>query len=196
MTGAGAIFNTFGVTAGESVVVFGAGAVGLSAVMAANISQAKIVVAIDVHQDRLALAKELGATHTLQANDPDLAENLRNCCPSGFNYSLETSSQEAAFHLALSSLAARGTCGLVTIPHDGQPFPFSPFELMVKCVRLEGIMLGSSAPRELLPKLIAYHRQGLFPYERLVKTYKFNNINTAFADAKKGGVIKPVLLMN
>lgn len=195
MTGAGAMFNTFKLQAGQSVAVFGAGAVGLAAIMAAKILGADPIVAVDINPQRLALALELGATHALQADDEASAETMSAICPTGFNYSLETSSHEAAFQQAVDCLGVRGTCGLVTVPHAGQPFPFSPFDVLVKCLRIEGIMLGSATPRDFLPQLIDYHRQGQFPFDRLVKTYDFKDINAAFAEAATGAVIKPVLTM-
>lgn len=195
MTGAGAVLNVFALAAGESLAVFGAGAVGLSAVMAARLAGAGTIVAVDVHPGRLELAQRLGATHVVDAREADVGAQLRNICPAGFNYSLETSSNEDAFRAATGCLAMRGTCGLVTVPHGGQPFPFSPFELMVKGARLQGIMLGAATPRSFLPQLIGYYQQGRFPLDALITTYPFREINTAFDEAKLGSALKPVLLM-
>ena len=195
MTGAGAVLNIFALAEGETLAVFGTGAVGLSAIMAARLAGARIIVAVDVHAGRLELARRLGATHVVDARSADVAAQLRAICPTGFNYSLETSSNEDAFHAATGCLAMRGTCGLVTIPHGGQPFPFSPFELMVKGARLQGIMLGAATPRSFLPQLIGYYQQGKFPLDALITTYPFREINTAFGDAKRGSALKPVLLM-
>jgi len=195
MTGAGAVLNMFALAEGETLAVFGTGAVGLSAIMAARLAGARIIVAVDVHAGRLELAQRLGATHVVDARSADVAAQLREICPTGFNYSLETSSNEDAFHAATGCLAMRGTCGLVTVPHGGQPFPFSPFELMVKGARLQGIMLGAATPRSFLPQLIGYYQQGKFPLDALITTYPFHDINTAFGDAKRGSALKPVLLM-
>jgi aryl-alcohol dehydrogenase len=195
MTGAGAILNVFALAAGETLAVFGTGAVGLSAVMAAQLAGARIIVAVDVHAGRLELAQRLGATHVLDARDTDVAAQLRAICPVGFDYSLETSSNEDAFRAATGCLAMRGTCGLVTIPHGGQPFPFSPFELMVKGARLQGIMLGSATPRRFIPQLIEWHREGKFPVDALIRSYAFSDIDRAFLDARNGSALKPVLLM-
>jgi len=195
MTGAGAVLNIFALAEGETLAVFGTGAVGLSAIMAARLAGARIIVAVDVHAGRLELAQRLGATHMVDARSADVAAQLREICPTGFNYSLETSSNEDAFHAATGCLAMRGTCGLVTVPHGGQPFPFSPFELMVKGARLQGIMLGAATPRSFLPQLIGYYQQGKFPLDALITTYPFHDINTAFGDAKRGSALKPVLLM-
>lgn len=195
MTGAGSVLNVFGLAAGQGLAVFGAGAVGLSAVMAARVAGAGTIVAVDVHASRLALAMQLGATHVVNATSGNVAGKLREISPAGFDYSLETSSNEEAFRAAVGCLAMRGTCGLVTVPHGGQPFPFSPFELMVKGARLQGIMLGAATPRSFLPRLIGLYREGRFPVDALVRCYPFSGINRAFEDAKSGVALKPVLLM-
>jgi len=196
MTGAGAVLNVFGIAAGDTLAVFGAGAVGLSSIMAARLAGARVIVAVDVHAGRLELAQRLGATHVVDAGSSDVLGQLREICAAGFMYSLETSSNEAAFRTATACLAMRGTCGLVTVPHGGQPFPFSPLELMVKGARLQGIMLGSATPRAFLPKLIDLYLQGRFPVDALITTYPFAQINEAFRDAKRGSALKPVLLMD
>ena len=195
MTGAGSVLNVFAMSAGETLAVFGAGAVGLSAVMAARLAGAATIVAVDVHAGRLELARRLGATHTVDATQSDVAGRLREIAPGGFNFSLETSSNQDAFAAAVGCLGMRGTCGLVTVPHGGQPFPFSPFDLMVKGARLQGIMLGAATPRRFIPELIEFHRQGRFPLDALISTYAFGDINRAFCDAKAGSALKPVLLM-
>ena len=175
--------------------MFGAGAVGLAAVMAAQLAGAAAVVVVDIHEQRLALAQTLGATQAIHAGQEDVVSALKKISPRGFAVTLETSSQESALQAAIECLAMRGRCGLVTIPRNGEPFPFTPFPLLVKSARVQGILLGSALPREFLPQLIEYYQQGVFPFDRLIKTYPFEAINQAFADTKSGEVIKPVLLM-
>ena len=89
-----------------------------------------------------------------------------------------------------------GHCGIVTAPHYGQKYPFSPSEVFFRAAKLQGILVGSSVPRTFLPQLIGFQREGRFPYERLIKTYDFSDINQAFKDTESGEVIKPVLLMD
>ncbi len=196
MTGAGAVLKSLQLQQGESLAVFGAGAVGLAAVMASKLAGLATIVVVDVHEQRLTLAETLGATHTIHAGREDVAATLKKVNPRGFSASLETSSQESAFQAAIECLGMRGRCGIVTIPHNGEAFPFTPFSLLLKSARVQGILLGSALPREFLPELIAYHQRGLFPFDRLIKTYAFDAINEAFADARAGRVIKPVLLMS
>jgi aryl-alcohol dehydrogenase len=195
-TGAGSVFNLFKVKAGQGLVVFGAGSVGLSAIMAGKVAGASPLIAVDVIQSRLELAIELGATHALNANDGDTVKNIREIAPHGMTFSLETSGNEQSFNDALTCLEMGGTCGIVTIPNFGEPFPFSPVQLLDRGSSIQGILLGNSVPRSFLPKLIELNRKGQFPYERLITKYDFSDINKAFEDTKTGITIKPVLIMN
>jgi aryl-alcohol dehydrogenase len=193
-TGAGSVFNVFKVKADQGLVVFGVGTVGLSAIMAGKIAGASPLIAVDIIQSRIELAIELGATHALNAGDGDISEEIRKIAPHGMTFSLETSGNEQAFNDALTCLGMGGTCGIVTTPNLGKPFPFSPLQILDRSSSLQGILLGNSIPRSFLPKLIELNRKGQFPYERLITTYDFSDINKAFEDTKSGITIKPVLL--
>ncbi|MBN2060799.1 MAG: NAD(P)-dependent alcohol dehydrogenase [Deltaproteobacteria bacterium] len=195
-TGAGAVLNTFKINPKDSLAVFGSGAVGLSAVMAGKIAGAFPLIAVDIVKPRLDLALELGATHTIDASKGEITKRILEIAPRGISFSLETSGNEQAFKSAVDCLAMGGTCGIVTAPHNGEPFPFSPLNLLDRASSIRGILLGASVPRVFLPYLIELNRQGRFPYERLITTYSFMEINQAFEDSKAGVAIKPVLIMN
>jgi aryl-alcohol dehydrogenase len=119
-TGAGAIMNSLHVNAGESVAVFGTGAVGLAAVIAANIVGATTIVAVDVNDARLSLAKELGATHTINGRTENPADRLRQIRPGGFDYVLEITAIPDMLALAVELLAPMGTAALIDSPPPGQ----------------------------------------------------------------------------
>ena len=195
-TGAGSVANSLGVKPMSSLAVFGTGAVGLSAIMMAKVIGVNPIIAVDVNPDRLELALELGAHHIINAMDGDVTKQLLEICPKGLNYSFETSANEQALNDAIACLGMGGRCGIVTSPHMGEKYPFSPSELMFRGASLEGIIQGAAIPRTFLPKLLKLNKQGLFPYERLIKNYDFVDINQAFADSKSGHVIKPVLKMS
>lgn len=195
MTGAGAVLNALQVRAGEGLAVFGAGAVGLSAIMAARIVGAHPIVAIDIHPQRLELARELGATLALNATDPDVAARLHALAPRGLPYAVETSGSERAFSDALDCLGLGGTCAYVTVPGRGANIPFNPEKFFLKAARMQGVFLGSAVPAVFLPRLLAWQQQGRFPFERLVRTYGLADINRAVADAAGGVTVKPVLMM-
>lgn len=193
-TGAGAVLNTLPVGAGDSLVVLGAGTVGLSAVMAARIRDAATIVAVDVVESRLRLAGELGATHTLHSTDPDLAAQIGDILPRGARFTLDTTGNQDMQNLAVDCLAMGGHCGLVAVGRE--PFPFHLFSVFSRAAVLHGVIQGSSVPGKFIPRLLQYHDQGRFPFDRLITVYPFRDINRAFADAAAGAAVKPILKMN
>ncbi|MEQ8247325.1 MAG: NAD(P)-dependent alcohol dehydrogenase [Alphaproteobacteria bacterium] len=195
-TGAGAILNSLKVEHGAKVAVFGAGAVGLSAVMAASLAGADRIVAVDVVPSRLELARELGAHHTVDARDGDVAERVRDLMGGGANYALETAAVESSFAAAIASLASRGVCGFVASPVGRGTTPIVPFDMLIHGKSLRGIVQGSSVPHVFIPRLADLIASERFPLERLVSWYDFADINQAVADAESGVAIKPILRMN
>lgn len=194
-TGAGAMINTFDVKEGESVIVFGAGTVGLSAVMAAKMIGAATIICVDVIQGRLDLAMELGATHTLNVNDGEIPPRVKEILPRGAQYAFEASATVPALEDAMECIGQGGKIAIVSSPQGGKKFPFTTRSLFIRVGSLQGTIQGHSVPRKFIPKLIEWQRQGQFPYEQLITTYDFADINQAFSDAEAGTVIKPVLLM-
>lgn len=195
-TGAGAILNSMQVRAGDSVAVFGTGAVGLSAVMAARLTGSSTIIGIDVVESRLELALELGATHVINAANGEVPERIKEILPRGVRYSFETSGSEPGLDAAIESLSMGGECGFVTLPHRGAKYPFSLRGLTAKSATLRAILSGSALPNDFLPKLIDWQQQGRFPYDRLITKYDFKDINQAFTDSAEGRAIKPVLMMH
>jgi aryl-alcohol dehydrogenase len=193
-TGAGAILNALAVGAGDSVAVFGVGGVGLSAVMAARIAGATTIIALDVIPGRLKLALELGATHIVDSSKQDAAEAVRKIC-GGVDYSLDTSGKSSVLRQAVDALGIRGTCGIVGAPPLGTEVSLDINSLMIPGRSIRGICEGDSLAAVFIPQLIELHRQGRFPFDRLIKFYEFNEINAAIDDAAKGVTIKPVLRM-
>lgn len=195
-TGAGAVVNSFDMKKGESLMVFGAGAVGLSAVMAAKILGASPIICIDRIQSRLDLAAELGADHVLNIDAGEIPSRVREIMPRGINYAFETSTTVKALEDALECIGQGGRIGIVSYPDDGKKFPFTTKNLFQRVGSIQGIIQGHSVPGIFIPKLIEWQRQGIFPYHKLITTYAFSDINKAFQDAALGAVVKPVLMMN
>jgi aryl-alcohol dehydrogenase len=194
-TGAGAILNALQVGIGDSVAVFGVGGVGLSAVMAARTAGAAMIIALDVTPNRLKLARELGATHIVNSGKTDAVEAVRQIGGGGVDYSLDTSGKPSVLRQAIDVLAIRGTCGVVGAPPLGTEVSFDVNSLMIPGRSIRGICEGDSVATEFIPQLIELYRQGRFPFDRLIKFYEFDDINTAIDDAAKGLTIKPVLRM-
>jgi aryl-alcohol dehydrogenase len=194
-TGAGAILNTLSVGAKDSLLVIGAGTVGLSAVMAGKLAGAFPLIVVDLNKERLELAKELGASHIIHDNDNDLAKQVRDITTYGVTSALDTSGSMAVLEMAIECLAQGGRIGIVTAPPGDHKFPFNTRSLFSRGASLHSVFQGSAIPNEFIPRLLKLNKQGRFPYDRLIKTYQFADINTAFEDAKSGCVIKPVLIM-
>jgi aryl-alcohol dehydrogenase len=193
LTGAGAVINSLAVRAGATIAVFGTGGVGLSAVMAARLVGAARIIAIDVRADRLALARELGATDTVDAAAGDAGQAVRKLTTQGVDFSVNTTPVPQVFTQALDCLTMRGTAAFVTSPvGDWQP---AMFAMLAGGRKLQGVLGGDAAPQFFIPLLVEYHRQGRFPLERLIRFYPFAEIAHAFRDMEHGETIKPVLRM-
>ncbi|QKH38902.1 NAD(P)-dependent alcohol dehydrogenase [Achromobacter pestifer] len=194
-TGAGAVINTLRVAPGASFVSFGAGAVGLSAIMAAKATGATTIVAVDVVASRLQLALEVGATHALHAKQLDAVEAIRELTAGGADYALETTGVPAVATQAIASLGELGAVGIVGASHLGTQVGFDVNDLLIKGKTIRGICEGDSVPRKFIPDLIALHMQQRFPIDKLIRFYDFSQINEAAADSESGKTLKPVLLM-
>jgi aryl-alcohol dehydrogenase len=193
ITGAGSVIEALKVGYGQTITIFGTGGVGLSAVMAARLVGAARIVAVDIDPARLELALELGATDVIDSREGDVAARVRALTGRGIDFSLNTTTVPDVHTAALECLAMNGTAAFVAAPRG----EWSPkmFAMLAGGRQLRGILGGDAAPRLFLPKLIEYWRQGRFPFDRLIQTYRFDEIGRAFEDAASGKVIKPVLLM-
>lgn len=193
-TGAGTVLNTLKPKFGTSVVVFGAGAVGLSAVMAAKISGCKNIIVSDIHESRLELAKELGATHTLNATQVDVVQSIKEITNGGAHYTIETTGVSPVVKQAMHALRPLGTCAIVGMAGDISLNVTN--EILLGGIKVVGVLEGDSIPQIFIPQLVEYYKAGRFPFDKLVKFYDFNDINQAFEDSKTGITIKPILKMN
>lgn len=194
-TGAGAVFNSMQPKGGDSFAVFGVGAVGLSALMAAKIAGCDPIIAVDLHDGRLALARALGATHAINhRGHDDVVAEIRKITGEGVRFSLETSAQPAVFREAVEVLMAAGTCVLLGSARAGTQVSFDmPFLQFGRVVR--GVIQGESHPQEFIPRLVDFLMQGKMPVERMMTFYPLAEINRAAQESSRGTTIKPVLRM-
>ena len=180
-TGAGAVLNVLKPQTGSSIAVFGAGAVGLAAVMAARIAGCARIAAVDLHDNRLELARELGATEVLKEK-PDGA----------FDFALEAAGSPVALRNAVQSLAPLGVCCLVGSARKGTDVALEmPFLQQGRAVR--GCIQGDAPADSFMPQLFEHWRRGNLPVERLIRFYDFADVNRAVDDSLKGKTVKPVL---
>ena len=181
-TGAGAVLNSMQPKPGDSFAVFGVGAVGLSGLMAASIAGCDPIIAVDIHDQRLALARELGATHTLNhAGHADVVGEISTITGDGVRFSLETSAQPAVFREAVEALMPAGACVLLGSARAGTEVSLEmPFLQNGRTVR--GVIQGDSHPQELIPKLVDFLMQGKMPVDRMITFYPLAEINRAAQD--------------
>lgn len=196
ITGAGAVMNALKPERGSSIVVFGVGAVGMAAVMAAVIQQCETIIVVDLLDERLEMARQLGATHVINpARGESAVEVVHKLTAGGANYSVETAGVPATFAVAVECLRAGGVCGLLTVPNGGQPFEYSALPLLFGRT-IKGIIEGACDPQQFIPQLIELFKAGQFPLDKLIEFYPFEAVNQAMEDSKSGKTIKAVLLMS
>jgi aryl-alcohol dehydrogenase len=192
-TGAGAVINSLKVSPGSSFLSLGAGAVGLSSVLAAKLAGAATIIAVDIVPSRLALARELGATHTINSKDQDLVEAVKAITGDGVNFALESTGIPAVLTQGVAALGRLGVLGVVGASHLGTMVPFDVNDLLIAGKSIRGICEGDSVPSKFIPDLVNLYLQGRFAFDKLVKFYPFEQINQAAEDSEKGITLKPIL---
>lgn len=188
-TGAGSILGALDVQPGTSVAVFGSGAVGLAAVMAAKVAGATTIVAVDLQQHRLDLALELGATHVVKGDAPDVAAQILAASGGGVQYSFDTTGIPAVIVTALQATRMTGKCGLVGVLQGNLELDSNT--MLGKSI--VNILEGSVDPQVFIPTMIRLWQEGRFPFDRLIQEFPMSQINEAEQSSLAGGVIKPVL---
>ncbi|MFE6617842.1 NAD(P)-dependent alcohol dehydrogenase [Streptomyces sp. NPDC057740] len=192
-TGVGAVWNVLKPVTGSTVVVLGAGAVGLSAVMAAALTPATNIVAVDRVAERLSLARELGATHTVDAAEADLGEALAGITGGqGADGVVETTGNVGVLRQGVDALAARGTLVVVGAPPFGTEVALDVNGLLGG-KQVVGLTLGDAETQAFIPALVRLVKEGRLPLHRLISTYPFAEIDQAVRDMGAGKAIKPVL---
>lgn len=190
-TGAGAILNTLDVQPGSSVVITGAGALGLSAVMAAKVADAAVIIAVDRHANRLELASKYGATHTLSGAPAEITAGIHEATGGGADYAFDTTGNAAIVRASFEGLNNLGTIGLAGVGFGDMTFDFIS---LIGGRTITGVMEGDSTPREFIPRLVELNAAGRFPFDELITTFSLDEINDAEAASANGSVIKPVLI--
>ncbi|WP_328349717.1 NAD(P)-dependent alcohol dehydrogenase [Streptomyces sp. NBC_00445] len=190
-TGAGAVWNTLAVEPGSTVAVFGLGAVGQAAVMAAKAAGATTIIAVGNRQPKLDLALQLGATHAFSPRDGDVADLVRDATGGGVQYTVEAAGRTDVMTTAVEVLAETGHAAITGVA-AGESFPVDAWK-MIRGRSVHGTTLGDAAPSVILPRLVDLYRQGVFPVDRLMTHYSLQDIHQAIADVDDGTAIKAVL---
>ncbi|MBI4935469.1 MAG: NAD(P)-dependent alcohol dehydrogenase [Actinobacteria bacterium] len=189
-TGAGSVLEALRVQPGTSLVVFGAGAVGLAAVMAGVVAGATTIIAVDLQPHRRDLALELGATHALDGHDPNVVAAIQGITGGGAHYSFDTTGVPMVMKSALTCLRMTGACVYVGVQQGD--LVLDGMALIGKTVT--GVLEGSADPKTFIPHMIQLWQDGRFPFNRLIEQYPMSRINEAEQSSLGGGTIKPVLI--
>ena len=192
MTGAGAVMNALRPRPGDSIAVFGAGTVGMSAILAAVICGCRPIIAVDTQAWRLEVARELGATHTVNAAEADPVATILEITRRGADFSLECVGNPRVLRQAVDVLPRRGVCGLLGVVASGTEVRLD-MDLIMNGRSVKGIIEGDAVPDLFIPRLVDLYAAGQFPFTKLIRFYAFDDINEAIDDMERGRVIKPVL---
>jgi alcohol dehydrogenase len=196
ITGAGAVINTARVPAGASVAVVGLGGVGFSSVLAARATGARTVVAVDRIPSKLEHARQLGATHCIDARDEDALEQVRSLTGGGVEFAFEMAGSVAALDFAYRITARGGTTVTAGLPNPDARWAMPAVSLTAEERTLKGSYVGSSVPTRDIPRLIALYRAGLLPVDRLLsERITLDSINEALDRLALGESIRQVVMI-
>jgi Zn-dependent alcohol dehydrogenase len=195
LTGVGAVVNCAGVRPGDSVAVFGLGGVGLAALLGARAAGATTIVAVDVIEEKLELARELGASATVAAGD-DAVSGVREATGGGADHAIETVGSERVLADAYGATRRGGTTVTVGLPHPDRMLAIQAVSLVTEERTLRGSYLGSCVPTRDIPRFIELHRAGRLPVERLLSgRLTLEEINTGFDHLARGEAVRQVVTL-
>jgi alcohol dehydrogenase len=196
MTGVGAVVNTARVMPGESVAVFGLGGVGLAALLGARASGAWPLVAVDVSQDKLALARELGASHCVDARQPQVVAAVREHSRGGVHHAIESVGSAQVLVDAYAATRRGGNTVTVGLPAPDRMFSVPAVSLVAEERTVKGSYMGSAVPARDIPRYVDLYRAGLLPVDRLL-THRLSlaDINEGFDRMVRGEAIRQVVTM-
>jgi aryl-alcohol dehydrogenase len=192
LTGAGAVMNSLQPRPGSSMAIFGVGNVGLSAILGAVVCGCTTIIAVDRRVETFQLAREFGATHTINNTDTNPVEAIREITGGGADYSLECVGSPEVLRQAVDCLPRCGVCGLLGVVAPGTEVRLD-MDLLMNGRTVKGIIEGDAIPDLFIPRLIELHRRGRLPFDRMITFYPFHQINKAVEDMEHRRVIKPVL---
>jgi S-(hydroxymethyl)glutathione dehydrogenase/alcohol dehydrogenase len=195
-TGVGAVLNTARIEAGSSVAVFGAGGVGLAAIQGARIGGARMIIAVDISENKLATAKELGATHIVDASSHDPVSAIREMTGGGVDYSFEAIGLKIAAEQAFNCLRSGGTATVIGMIPVGQKVELDGYQFLSE-KKIQGSTMGSNRFRIDMPRYIDFYLQGRLKLDEMITVRgKLEDVNEAFRAMKAGEVARTVLMFD
>jgi Zn-dependent alcohol dehydrogenase len=195
MTGLGSVLNAAQVGVGASVAVFGCGGVGLSAIMAANLAGAYRIIAVDILENKLKMAEDLGANYTLDARKGKVVERITQMTGGGADYTIIAVGSVDATLQAIDAVRLGGKCIIIAAPPEGIKIPLDPRSLLRERI-LRGCSMGSGKPTLDIPRYVDLYMDGKLPIDKLVThRYPLIEINQACEALDQGEAIKPVIML-
>jgi len=193
-TGVGAVLNTARIEAGSTVAVFGAGGVGLAAIQGARIAGARMIIAVDTVDSKLVKARELGATHGVNASSGDPVKAIRDLTNGGVDYSFECIGLKIAAEQCFDCIRPGGTATVVGMIPVGQKIELDgPMFLREK--KIQGCSMGSNRFKVDMPRYIDLYHQGRLKLDEMItRRGKLEDVNEAFRAMKAGEVARTVLM--
>ena len=192
-TGAGVVANSLSLKKGESLAIFGGGAVGLAALLGARVMEVGTVMVIEPNVARGKLALELGATHVINPKETsDVLAKIKEL--GSVTHAVDTTGIPAVVGVAIESLLPNGMLALVAVPPPDAMLPANMMSMLIRGVGAKYITEGDADPQEFIPRMLAWYQAGKFPFDKLIKKFPFEQINEAARASEQGEAIKPVLV--
>jgi alcohol dehydrogenase len=196
LTGVGAVVNTAGVWPGASVAIVGLGGVGLNALLGASLAGAARIVALDLNDGKLDLARQLGASDTFNAGEPDCIERVREATGGGVDFAFEMAGSVKAMDLAYRITRRGGTTVSAGLSHPEHKFELQHVNLVAEERTIKGSYIGSCVPLRDVPRFVALYRDGKLPVDRLMSgRVGLDDLNAAFDRLAGGESVRQVLVL-
>lgn len=195
LTGVGAVINTAGVSAGSTIAVVGLGGVGLASVLGAVAAGARQIIAVDLADDKLALAQSLGATHTFNARGTDVIDAIREVSKGGVDTSIEMAGATRAFEIAYRITRRGGTTVTAGLPRPDATWAMPVVNLVAEERTIKGSYVGTCVPLRDIPRYVGLFRAGRLPIDRLLTgSLALDEINRGFDLLHEGKAVRQIVL--
>ncbi len=197
VTGVGAIINTAKIVPGSTIAIVGLGGVGLSALLGGIVAGAGRIIAVDLSDDRLGLARQLGATDTFNAADVDCVEKVMEATSGGVDYAFEVAGVVQAMETAYSITKRGGVTVTSGLSHHQEKFEVPHAQLVLDERTIKGSFMGSSIVRHDVPRLINLYKQGKLPIDKLRSgNIGLDDLNAGFDKLASGDAVRQMLVMH
>ena len=193
MTGVGAVITTARILPGDSGAVLGLGGVGLNGILGAKLAGAETIIAIDIADDKLGLARQLGATHTVNASDADHVEQVRDLTNGGVDYAIDLAGVIPAMKTAYEVTRYGGSVVTAGLSPSTAEFSFIQSNLVSEEKSIRGSYMGSCVPVRDIPRFISLYKQGRLPVDKLIsRKVSLDEVNEGFDRLQNGETIRQI----